>query len=592
MNRRFDSVEAAADSLRIYAGDSRTNRFAEIEFRAPHDLVTAAANLHGWQKSRASAVAEALALSDPRSTAMSLLGAAAEDVIPPSHAAHLTVQPSPYASGAHVKVWTLQGSRICDVSLAAFDDRIVSLEIELDGREGQTQGSRWLARMLQAQRLPQLRTLAIRGAGEVTPDLVSQLSQCRRLERLEIQPKTSETAEALLTKLAGMTNLRSLAISEVDGKAAWGKLAALTQLEELSLLGGKLGRAGAAALPKLSKLLALSLTIWGLNDSEVRALAKLPELQCLKLRNNPIKAFEPIWSLEGLIELDLYATSLHPAAATGLAKLRKLEYLDVGSNPVSDESVPVLAGLSALRVLGMDGTSLRSPKLGLLAQCRELRSLALGNTSVKQGFGELKSLQELEVLDLRRALKWPELGDDLARLTQLRQLNLSWMDLKHQDLERLDNLKQLRELTLFNNPQLGESADAVSKHTRLTRLDIGNVGLTECGFAKLAALKELHWLRAVENEPGARGVSAIARLPRLHWADLGRCGVEGAWLAPLEAKSLKALWLYNNPLGERAVESLITLGDLHELDVRGCGISKDGVQRICSKLTNTRVVFE
>ena len=116
--------------------------------------------------------------------------------------------------------------------------------------------------------------------------------------------------------------------------------------------------------------------------------------------------------------------------------------------------------------------------------------------------------------------------------------------------------------------------------------------MSENGFSRLQDLQALHWLRAVENKPGAAGIAALGRLPRLQWADLGRCQVEAAWLRPLEGKCVKVLWLYNNPLGDSAMESLAKLPEIQELDVRGCGISKEGIERLPSKLTNTKVLVE
>lgn len=217
-----------------------------------------------------------------------------------------------------------------------------------------------------------------------------------------------------------------------------------------------------------------------------------------------------------------------PAEAMSYEDLKYLPYLKNLYIPSGSEGdLLVLAALTRLECLSIEGRKLTSEDLTAIAAHNTLRSLALPSCSISS-VSELAPLTGLEILDLSgntlrnlaplsgmTALKELYLGnnavtslDALSTLTSLEVLDVSYNTVS--TLSPIFGLKgTLRELYAGNN-QLGNIL-GISDLTKLTNLDLSYNNLSDVKM--LTALTELYQLNLSNNAiPTISGLETMSKL--------------------------------------------------------------------------------
>jgi Leucine-rich repeat (LRR) protein len=186
-------------------------------------------------------------------------------------------------------------------------------------------------------------------------------------------------------------------------------------------------------------------------------LSKLDELKnpdqitAIEIQNDQIKTLPSGLSrFPNLRKLIIYSAQLNDL--TGIEQLSKLEYLDLDGCR-SLEILPVgLAKLPHLRVLNLSNTAVRTP-MEVLSQLKKLEKLSFQNNNNLQnieGIGNLTTLRHLE-LGIRRS--YLVLPNELAKLTNLKylEIQLDYFFFHYDDLKNiLASLVNLEHLSLFS----------------------------------------------------------------------------------------------------------------------------------------------
>ena len=256
-----------------------------------------------------------------------------------------------------------------------------------------------------------------------------------------VSPRDLAGLEELAARNAGIRDLsgleRAVSLKALDlgfnPLADLRPLAALRALESLNLDGAATDLQALASLPRLRRLSLRNngledlwplagltslteLSLGGNRIADLRPLAGLGRLAVLRLDRNRIADLWPLASLAGLEALDLAANrarNLQPLA--GLARLRSLA---LGGNGLSE--LHALSGLKGLADLGLAGNAVDD--LRALSDLTGLRRLDLRGNAV----GDLRPLRGLPLL------VWVHVGgsgiEDLAPLDGLDGLAVTGRD--------------------------------------------------------------------------------------------------------------------------------------------------------------------
>ena len=142
----------------------------------------------------------------------------------------------------------------------------------------------------------------------------------------------------------------------------------------------------------------------------------------------------------------------------------------------------------------------------------------------EEGFEALSTLRELEDLDLGYARDRP-MGDagliHLAKLRNLRRLDLEGVDLTGSSMKYIKPLKGLEELNLQRNPKITDAGLPELKGLmNLRELRLGDSSkITDAGVVQLRSLRNLRFVELYRIGP--TGLAALKDLPHLDHLKIG-----------------------------------------------------------------------
>lgn len=282
-----------------------------------------------------------------------------------------------------------------------------------------------------------------------------------------------------------------------------------------------------------------------INDSDLTRIAGLASLERLAIAQTHItdSSLAVVETLPALKELDLFfCEHITDSGASRLRGAPNLERLNVRGTKISDSGIQFLTELGQLRSLDVGITEISDATIELLEALPQLESLAIGGNQVAEaGVARLRSLKGLRHLDLSGAqvtdsgiwavkvtdLNLDEIGDlsgleslvlaapspeyvdsvssgvprlrgaiivsdfgasHLAKLANLRRLNVARSALTAAGIERLRPLTRLEELVLAHAKSIDDSAGPAL--AKLSALRILDVSYTDFGDAGLGALRD------------------------------------------------------------------------------------------------------
>ncbi len=221
--------------------------------------------------------------------------------------------------------------------------------------------------------------------------------------------------------------------------------------------------------------------------------------------------------------------ALTPEQFRTLGAAKTLKRLTTSGKGVTDQTLPLLAGLTQIEDLSTDQTRLTDGGYKHFAQFQELRSLALFHPSwdmktfTGRGLAHLKALPKLERLTFAGSTAGDEALEALAQVAQLKSFS-TWHTMQTQagnaHLTKL-NLTALRigqRLPRYGTaapPSFDESTiPTLARMKSLEKLELFEAVLTARGLAPLKELPNLKVLAIHTTEIPAADVAAVrAALP-------------------------------------------------------------------------------
>lgn len=264
-------------------------------------------------------------------------------------------------------------------------------------------------------------------------------------------------------------------------------------------------------------------------DAGLRSLAEIPTLRSLDIAGANITdaGLEALGKLTKLQSLNLDATGSRtmPGGVENLSALTELQYLGLaGNRRISLTSLLKLKGLSHLRVLDLNSSSVTDAGLAIVKHFPELRVLNLGYTNVTgAGLESLAGLSHLKSLDLRQC---EVQGAALKPLRSCRSLIHLRLDPRDLTDSTLGSLREMELLTALNTDwtsdefSLNDDRPLPDRTVGLRRLDLGGSKVTDAGLAELRDLNELEVVGLRGLKLNGTGLKELVGLKRLHTVDV------------------------------------------------------------------------
>ncbi len=357
-------------------------------------------------------------------------------------------------------------------------------------------------------------------------------------------------------------------------------------------------------LPRLKKLdIQVARTI---TEKELQQIGHMSMLQSLTFYSVtfPKDGLDHLQKLTDLRELALREAKLTDAHLEHLKGLSKLRVLRLGGNRLTDKGLEYLTGMTNLEVLEIPNSNWVESRMritdagfALVARLTKLRELDISRLTITdKGFAQLSGLHELRRLRLDKTQITGNGLKKLASFPQLESLSLGgpWFDDTGMDyVTACHNLKQL----FLRYTKIGDKGFRhIGKLEKLERLPLDSHFVTDAGLAHLTSLKHLKHieLRASSvTDETLKHISKISSLTRLDLSGSGYTGVSigrnfaGTGYTHLAAMpNLKTLWLYNADV--RWTE-LRGLKQLDSMVLMMPTMSADDVRRLQQALPDTRI---
>jgi Leucine-rich repeat (LRR) protein len=244
------------------------------------------------------------------------------------------------------------------------------------------------------------------------------------------------------------------------------------------------------------------------------------------------------------------------------------------------------------------GTSGKELELaGELARLRNLEQLVLlyidTTDAMVARICELRQLTGLELSDEKLTDDTLRMISGLPRL-QLLEIGGEFTDAGVAHLERLTTLKHLE---LDSEHITDQGLAHIGRLHDLQLLCLSSTQLTEKGFAKLAASPKLSYLSLRHSEISDDDLRGVAELTSLEGLDLTGAWIKDAGVEHLSRlMNLRRLYLTNTHVTDDAMPHLVKLTKLEEITLDGTQVTDDAIAFLAQlpnlreiELENTRV---
>jgi hypothetical protein len=309
--------------------------------------------------------------------------------------------------------------------------------------------------------------------------------------------------------------------------------------------------ADVARLAAIKTLRRLDLSFTYVTDRGIKELAALPQLEELTLDTAEFLTDASMAHLEAnkgsLRKLVLRGVDITDAGMPYVARLTNLRSLDISYTMLGDVGLEHLPELSQLEELKLGGTLITGLNLNFLKLLPKLRALSFNGIQRRNAgacwtpnitdldLDTVAMLSGLEDLDLgigvnlgmggkpaapgggnckvTGGLRVTDLGlAKIAKLKNLRRLNVNGARLTPEGLKVLQTLPHLERLNVWNCAGLDdEAARVLSGVPTLAILDMSYTPVGDTGLRHLSSLKNLRNLYLTETQVTPEGVQAFKK---------------------------------------------------------------------------------
>ncbi len=226
-----------------------------------------------------------------------------------------------------------------------------------------------------------------------------------------------------------------------------------------------------------------------------------------------------------------------------IGRLDRLTELHIrGKSAVTGAGLAQIRGLTLLRYLNLEGTSIDGPSLVHLRRMTALQELFLPNDVSDTDLVHIAGKTNLSAL----SLSGPKITDaglaHLAGLTSLNELTIRCPGVKGPGLAHLRGMTKLDRLDLERSGV--DDLSALPPLPILRVLSLEGTPMSDAGLARAAGLSGLSLLDLTDSRVGDAGLAYLAGLGDLEWLCLAGTRITDAGLAHLVGlRSLDSLYL-------------------------------------------------
>lgn len=297
---------------------------------------------------------------------------------------------------------------------------------------------------------------------------------------------------------------------------------------------------------EIKGLKRLDLSFTYVTDRGIEKLQQLQELEELKLDTAEFLtdgATNYLRANRRLRKLVLRGVDITDVGLPHLATLTNLRSLDLSHTMIGDVGIESLPALAELEELNLSATRITGLNFHFLKLLPKLRKLSFGGIQRRNGgacwtptiidldldpIALLPALEELHLgvgvglgksgkpagernCRLTGGIQITDLGlAKLARLKNLRRLDVSGARVTAAGLEALKSLPRLERLNLWNCAQVDDSAAAVlAGFPSLVNLDLSETPAGDAALSRLAALPKLKYVYLTDTRVTPTGVEAF-----------------------------------------------------------------------------------
>ncbi|KAK6942200.1 Leucine-rich repeat [Dillenia turbinata] len=204
-------------------------------------------------------------------------------------------------------------------------------------------------------------------------------------------------------KFSDLTKLESLNLDSCKiGDEGLTHFTGLVSLRRLELSDTEVQSHGLCHLSGLTELQSINLSFTSVTDSGLKRLSRLTSLKSLNLDARQISdsGLSYITGLTGLTHLDLFGARITDLGTISLQYFKNLRSLEICGGGLTDTGVNNIKGLISLRLLNLSqNLSLSDNSLKLISGLTALVSLNVSNSSItSEGLQFLKPLKNLRSL--------------------------------------------------------------------------------------------------------------------------------------------------------------------------------------------------
>lgn len=393
---------------------------------------------------------------------------------------------------------TLSSCKVSDKDLHPLSRAIRLRSIKFLGFSFQGSGLASLAK------LPELRSLSLVGGRRDSAQILREVAKLKQLRRFDWDMLTTDGFKKFLKPLvklqslfidrgrhdaeawrqvAGLKDLRILTFG-VDSGVGPKPLAAMTSLKKLRALYLLVSGSTSAVEGHLGAMTALeALVVPGVRFASIKKLTKLRWLFIGHLGDEGLQHLSGLKRLERL-QVGRYFGENRGRRITGkglayLAGLKRLRWLSLPFGQITDNALKRFPTLPGLRRLDLKSNHLKGATLGELCRSPGLEIVQLHENRIEgRHLSQLATCLRLRRLELNKT----PLNDlsGLARLRQVRTLDLSETNFRGKQYAHLAGMTQLRELRLVGAFFDFDAAKALSRLTQLKTLQVG--ALSDAGL--------------------------------------------------------------------------------------------------------------
>jgi Leucine-rich repeat (LRR) protein len=396
--------------------------------------------------------------------------------------------------------------------------------------------------------------------------------------------------DAAMTELAGLPSLALLDLTEtLVGDASVAALLKMSALQHVEVFGTAISAAGVAKLKAGNA--KLQFANWPQEEPAPPAVAppipidKLPPADPAsmvakyngKLTRDEDAAGKPITAI------DLSNSKVTDADLGHLRELKSLHTLNLaGCAEIGDPGLPYLSGLTALEELNLTGTKVKGDGLISLKGLTKLTKLLLPEKTMLTGplLTALAALPDLEKLNcVIGEPSHPRLAA-IARMTSLKQLDLSGVTLTNRKLAYLKNLTALESLKLGSDGELTDRGlENLKGLPALQNLSIPNFRGTNAGLANLRGLSNLKTLKLWG--PQITDLGNLSSLGQLERVTLDGLNIkDGALAAFRGCEKLHDIFAADTPLTDKAFDQLAEVKNLEFADLSRTKVTDAGLAKL------------